>query len=159
MQLVKNYLISYNITYDFFVWNKSIYYLSRKGLHHVIYLACVILFYYIMWFFDVYRPRWYNLCLYYIYIYIYIYIYTYMLLRCCLLHKAIIILEHWSIILIIILKVYLCLCLGPGLFMSYLCDLFFIFSLMFIVINHITLFKQTYLFCKVFRISPIIFGW
>ena len=42
--------------------------------------------------------------------------------------------------------VYLCPCLGLSLFMSYLCDLFFIFSLRFIVINHITSFKQTYLF-------------
>ena len=30
--------------------------------------------------------------------------------------------------------------------MSYLCDLFLIFSLIFIVINHITLFKEIYLF-------------
>ena len=30
--------------------------------------------------------------------------------------------------------------------MLYLCDLFFIFSLIFIVINHITSFKQTYFF-------------
>ena len=42
--------------------------------------------------------------------------------------------------------VCLCLCLDLGLFMSYLCDLFFIFSLIFIVINHITSFKQTYFF-------------
>ena len=33
-----------------------------------------------------------------------------------------------------------------GLFMSFLCDLFFVFSLIFIVINHITSFKQTSLF-------------
>ena len=30
--------------------------------------------------------------------------------------------------------------------MSYLCDLLFIFSLIFIVINHITSFRQTHLF-------------
>ena len=30
--------------------------------------------------------------------------------------------------------------------MSYLCDFFFIFSLIFIVINHITSLKQTHLF-------------
>ena len=30
--------------------------------------------------------------------------------------------------------------------MLYLCDLFFIFSIIFIVIDHMTSFKQTYLF-------------
>ena len=39
-----------------------------------------------------------------------------------------------------------CPCLDLGLFLSYLCDLFFIFSVVFIVINHITSLKQTYLF-------------
>ena len=33
-----------------------------------------------------------------------------------------------------------------GLFIPYLCDLFFIFSLIFTVINHITSLKQTHLF-------------
>ena len=42
--------------------------------------------------------------------------------------------------------VYLGSCLSLGLFMSYLCDLFFIFSLTFIVINSITSLKQTHLF-------------
>ena len=37
-------------------------------------------------------------------------------------------------------------CVGLGLFMSYLCDIFFIFSLIFIIIYHMTSFKQTYLF-------------
>ena len=36
--------------------------------------------------------------------------------------------------------------LGVGLLMSYLCDLFFILSLIFIVINDITSFKQTLVF-------------
>ena len=36
--------------------------------------------------------------------------------------------------------------MGLVLFMLYLCDLFFIFSLFFIVFNHITLLKQTHLF-------------
>ena len=54
-------------------------------------------------------------------------------------------------ITIIILKpifylVYFFPCLGLGLYMSCLCDLFFISSLKFIVINHVTLFKKTYLF-------------
>ena len=39
---------------------------------------------------------------------------------------------------------YLCPCLGLGRFMSYLCDLLFIFSLIFSVINHITSLKQTH---------------
>ena len=62
-----------------------------------------------------------------------------MLLRCCLIYITIFILRH------ILYLVYLCPCLGLGLFMSYLCDLFFVFSLIFMVINHIPLFKQTYL--------------
>ena len=69
-----------------------------------------------------------------------------MLLRCCLIHITITILRP------ILFLVYLCPCLGLGLFMSNLCDLFFIFSLIFIVIIHITLFKHTYL---LFRIFPI----
>ena len=40
----------------------------------------------------------------------------------------------------------MCPCLDLGLLISYLCDLLFIFSFIFIVINHITSFKQTYLF-------------
>ena len=42
--------------------------------------------------------------------------------------------------------VYLCRYLGLDLFMSNLCNLFFIFTLIFVVINHITSSKQTYLF-------------
>ena len=52
------------------------------------------------------------------------------LLRCCLnTYLTIILLRH------IFYLVYLCPCLGLGLFMSYLCDLFFIFRLIFIGIN------------------------
>ena len=61
-----------------------------------------------------------------------------MLLRCCLIHITIIILTHFILL-------YLCPCLGLGLLMSYICDLFFLFSLVFIVINHITSLKQMYL--------------
>ena len=39
----------------------------------------------------------------------------------------------------------------PGLFMSYICDLFFIFSLIFIAIYHITSLKQTHLFLYIFK--------
>ena len=42
--------------------------------------------------------------------------------------------------------------------MSYVRDQFFIFSLDFIVINHITSLKQTVVFIAFFGISPIIFG-
>ena len=52
-----------------------------------------------------------------------------MLLRCCLIHISIIILRHFLYLL------YLCPCLDLGLFMSYLCDLFFIFIFIFIMIN------------------------
>ena len=54
-----------------------------------------------------------------------------MLLSCCLIYVSIIILRH-SLYLI-----YSCTCLGQGLFMSYLCDLFFIFIFIFIMINHV----------------------
>ena len=75
-----------------------------------------------------------------------------MLFRFCLIHITIIILRHTLYL------VYLCLCLGLGLFMSYLCDLFSIFSLIFIVIYHEVSLKQTQLFfCSFFRISFIIF--
>ena len=76
-----------------------------------------------------------------------------MLLRCCLIHITFIILRH------ILYLVYLCSCLGLHLFISYLCDLFFIFSLNFIANNHYNLIRQTYLlFCTFFRISLNIFG-
>ena len=65
---------------------------------------------------------------------------TPMLLRCCLIHITIIILRY------ILHLVCLCLCLSRGLFMLYLCDLFFLFSLIFFAINYVTSFKQTYLF-------------
>ena len=60
-----------------------------------------------------------------------------MLLRCCLIHITIIIPRK------ILYLVSLCLCLGQGLFMSYLCHLFFIFSLIFIVINRPRLNRRT----------------
>ena len=59
-----------------------------------------------------------------------------MLLRCCLIHITIIILRH------ILYLFYLCPCLGLGLLISYLCDLFFIFNLIFITIHHINSLKQ-----------------
>ena len=76
-----------------------------------------------------------------------------MLLGCCLIHLAIIMLKH------ILYLVYLGPCLGLGLFMLHLCNLFFIFSLIFIIINHITSFRQTHLFfVYFFCISRIILG-
>ena len=61
-----------------------------------------------------------------------------MLLRCCFIHINTIILRC------ILCLVYLCLCLDLGLFISYLCDIFLIFSL--IVVDHIISLKQTRLF-------------
>ena len=52
-----------------------------------------------------------------------------MLLSCCLIHISIMILRHFLYL------PYLCPFLDPGLFMSYLCDLFFIFIFIFIMIN------------------------
>ena len=51
-------------------------------------------------------------------------------------HIAIIVLRY------ILCLVYLCPCLDLFLFMLYLCDPFFIFSLIFIIINHIISLKQ-----------------
>ena len=56
----------------------------------------------------------------------------------------------------ILYLVYLGPCLDLGLFMSYLLDLFFIFNLIFITINHITL-KQTRLFFVHFLEYLLIF--
>ena len=73
-----------------------------------------------------------------------------MLLRCCLIHVIIIILRP------ILYLVYFYPYLGLGLFMSYLRDLVFIFSLIFIAINHVKSLKQTHLLLvHFFRISPI----
>ena len=74
-----------------------------------------------------------------------------MLLRCCLIHITTITLR------LILYLVYLCPCPGVGLFMSYLYDLFFIFSLIFIVIYYIISFKQTYLFFVHFSKYVLLF--
>ena len=59
-----------------------------------------------------------------------------MLLRCCLIHVTIILLRQ------ILYLVYFCSCLGTGLCISFLCDLLYIFSLIFIGINHTASLKQ-----------------
>ena len=59
-----------------------------------------------------------------------------MLLRCCLI--SIFILRHFYIY-------YIYLCLDLGLFMCYLCDLYFVFIFVLIMINHIISQKQTHL--------------
>ena len=64
--------------------------------------------------------------------------------------------DHYADILCFI---YFCPCLGLGLFMAFICDLFFIFNLIFIDINHVTSWKQIHMFLYIFRISLIIFGW
>ena len=61
-----------------------------------------------------------------------------MLFRYCLIHVTIKILRH------VLHFVYLCPYLALGLLMSYLCDLFFIFSLISIGINYITSLKNTH---------------
>ena len=64
-----------------------------------------------------------------------------MLLRCCLIHISVIILRHFLYLL------YLCPCLDLGLFLSYICDLFFIFIFIFIMINCISQeYRDTYSF-------------
>ena len=74
-----------------------------------------------------------------------------MLLKRCLTHITIILLRH------ILYLVYLCPCLGLGVFISYLCGLFFIFSFIFIAINHITSLKQTHLFFVQFLENNLLF--
>ena len=70
-----------------------------------------------------------------------------MLLRCCLIHVSSIILKHFLHLLY----------LGLGLFMSYLCDVFFIF--IFIMVNRVISWIQTHLlFCLFFIICSITFG-
>ena len=77
-----------------------------------------------------------------------------MLFRCCLINKGIIIVRH------IIHLLYLRPCLHLGLFMLYLCDLFFIFIVIFIMFNRIISWIQTHLFFSLlFRMCPITFGW
>ena len=63
-----------------------------------------------------------------------------MLLKCCLIYTTVVILRTETNFYL----VSMCPCLGLGLFLSFLCDLFFIFSLIFI--DYITSLKQTYLF-------------
>ena len=66
--------------------------------------------------------------------------------------------HHYAEMQFILSILYPCLCLG--LFMSYLCDLFFIFGLSFTVINHTASFRQPDLcFCTFFRMFPKILGW
>ena len=71
-----------------------------------------------------------------------------MLLRCCLIHISIIILRN-----------FLCLvnlnpCLGLGLFMAHLCDLYFIFFFIFFKINHNNVIKtNTLVFAHVLEMS------
>ena len=74
-----------------------------------------------------------------------------MLLRCCLIYTTIIILRH------ILYLVYLCPCLDLCKFMSYLCDLLFILSLIFSFINHLTSLKQTHLFFVHFLECLVLF--
>ena len=68
-----------------------------------------------------------------------------MLRRCCLIHMSI------FIICVHVQNYVLCL------FMSYLCDIFFIFIFIFIKINHIISRKQTHLFFRHFLEHFLLF--
>ena len=59
------------------------------------------------------------------------YIELYMLLRCCLIHIGTVILRHCFY------SLHLCSWLDLGLFLPYLCDLFFISIFIFIMINRV----------------------
>ena len=77
-----------------------------------------------------------------------------MLLRHCLMYMTTIIPRH------VVYLVYLCPCLGLSLFMSYLSDLFFIFSLIYSLINYVTSLKQTHLFFgHSLEYTLLFFGW
>ena len=67
------------------------------------------------------------------------------LLRFCLIHVTITMLRH------ILYLVYLCPCLGLSLFNFYPNDLFFILSLIFIVIYHITSLNRRNCFLYIFQ--------
>ena len=81
-----------------------------------------------------------------------------MLLNFCLIHRSIIILRYIHISIIILnTSSYWDTFIDLGLFLSYLCDLFFIFIFIFIMINRIILWTQTQLFfCLLSRIFPIV---
>ena len=67
------------------------------------------------------------------------------LLRFCLIHVTITMLRH------ILYLVYLCPCVGLSLFNFYPNDLFFILSLIFIAINHITSLNRRNCFLYIFQ--------
>ena len=68
-----------------------------------------------------------------------------MQLRCCLIDVTIITSRH------ILYLVYLCPCQRLSLFMSYLLDLYFIFSLIFFAINDIFSFIYAHMFLHIFQ--------
>ena len=62
--------------------------------------------------------------------------------RCCLIHTNIIILRY------LIFTIFLSMFRSRSIYISYLCDLYFIFILIFIMVNRIILWIQTHLlFC------------
>ena len=77
-----------------------------------------------------------------------------MLLRCCLIHKSIIILRHFYIYYICVQGIFVFTLFHLGIFISYLCDQLFIFIFIFIIINHIISWIQAFmffcLFCRIF---------
>ena len=74
-----------------------------------------------------------------------------MLLGCYLIHTTIIILRHTLYL------VYLGSCLDLSLFMLHLCDLFFMFSLIFVAVNSIRSLNQTNLFLAHFLEYLLLF--
>ena len=84
------------------------------------------------------------------------------LLRCCLIHISIIIVRQFLYILDTTFYYIYTLCpwLDLGLFISYHCDLFFIFIFISAMINGIISWIQTHsFFCLFFRISHVILRW
>ena len=74
-----------------------------------------------------------------------------MLFMCCLIHKSIIVLRRFLYLL------YLYPCQDLDLFMLFLCDLFFIFIFISVMISPKILWIQIYMFfCLYFRTCPMI---
>ena len=58
---------------------------------------------------------------------------------------------------LLIFRIFICPCLGLGLLMSYLCDLFFIFIFIFIIMSHTISLKQSHLFFTHFLEYTLLF--
>ena len=74
-----------------------------------------------------------------------------MLLRCCLMHIGFIMLRHFLDLL------FLCQYLSLGLFLPYVCALFFIFIFIFIMVNRIISWIQAHCFFACFLEYALLF--